>query len=162
MRVLKVSVVRSIGFTSQDHSTDGMEAINRMFTPEFRNRLDSDCAVRSAGRGRYPDRGATSSSLSCKVQLDEKRVTIDVDEDARLWLVEKGLRQKHGRAGPWSESFRRYIKKPLAEMVLFGGLAQSGGTAMVRLNKTEHKLDVVMEDGRVGSGRELAEPFLIR
>jgi ATP-dependent Clp protease ATP-binding subunit ClpA len=78
-------------------------------------------------------------------QLDEKRVTLDVDEDARLWLVEKGY-DIHMGARPMERVIQEYIKKPLAEMVLFGSLAQSGGTALVRLNKADDKLDVTVEE----------------
>ena len=135
---------RTIGFTSQDHSTDGMEAINRMFTPEFRNRLDSIVQFDPLGEDvilTVVDKFLTE----LQGQLDEKRVTIDVDEDARLWLVEKGYDKNMG-ARPMERVIQEYIKKPLAEMVLFGGLSQSGGTALVRLNKAENKLDVAMEE----------------
>ncbi|MCX2973237.1 ATP-dependent Clp protease ATP-binding subunit ClpA [Halieaceae bacterium IMCC8485] len=135
---------RTIGFTSQDHSTDGMEAINRMFTPEFRNRLDSIVQFDPLGEDvilTVVDKFLTE----LQGQLDEKRVTIDVDEDARLWLVEKGYDKNMG-ARPMERVIQEYIKKPLAEMVLFGELSQSGGTALVRLNKAENKLDVAMEE----------------
>jgi ATP-dependent Clp protease ATP-binding subunit ClpA len=138
---------RTIGFTSQDHSTDGMEAINRMFTPEFRNRLDSIVQFDPLGEDvilTVVDKFLTE----LQGQLDEKRVTIDVDEDARLWLVEKGY-DKHMGARPMERVIQEYIKKPLAEMVLFGALAQSGGTALIRLNKSEDKLDVILEEEEV-------------
>jgi ATP-dependent Clp protease ATP-binding subunit ClpA len=142
---------RSIGFTSQDHSTDGMEAINKMFTPEFRNRLDSVVQFQPLGEDvifTVVDKFLTE----LQSQLDEKRVTIDVDEDARLWLVEKGY-DIHMGARPMERVIQEYIKKPLAEMVLFGSLARSGGTALVRLNKAEDKLDVTVEEEEA----ELAE-----
>ena len=78
-------------------------------------------------------------------QLDEKRVLLDVDEDARLWLVEKGY-DVHMGARPMERVIQEHIKKPLAEMVLFGPLAQTGGTALVRLNSAEDKLEVVLEE----------------
>ncbi len=135
---------RTIGFTTQDHSTDGMEAINRMFTPEFRNRLDSIVQFEPLDEAvilTVVDKFLTE----LQGQLDEKRVTIDVDEDARLWLVEKGYDRNMG-ARPMARVIQEYIKKPLAELVLFGELAQSGGTALVRLNKAEDKLDVLVEE----------------
>ena len=135
---------RTIGFTTQDHSTDGMEAINRMFTPEFRNRLDSIVQFQPLGEDvilTVVDKFLTE----LQGQLDEKRVTLDVDEDARLWLVEKGY-DIHMGARPMERVIQEYIKKPLAEMVLFGSLAQSGGTALVRLNKADDKLDVTVEE----------------
>ena len=135
---------RTIGFTSQDHSSDGMEAITKMFTPEFRNRLDSIVQFQPLGEDvilTVVDKFLTE----LQSQLDEKRVTIDVDEDARLWLVEKGY-DIHMGARPMERVIQEYIKKPLAEMVLFGSLAQSGGTALVRLNKADNKLEVTVEE----------------
>lgn len=135
---------RTIGFTSQDHSTDGMEAINKMFTPEFRNRLDSIVQFQPLGEDvilTVVDKFLTE----LQSQLDEKRVTLDVDEDARVWLVEKGYDINMG-ARPMERVIQEYIKKPLAEMVLFGSLSQSGGTALVRLNKAENTLEVTVEE----------------
>ncbi|MEM9256634.1 MAG: ATP-dependent Clp protease ATP-binding subunit ClpA [Pseudomonadota bacterium] len=138
---------RSIGFTLQDHSSDGMEAINKMFTPEFRNRLDSVVQFQPLGEDvilTVVDKFLTE----LQTQLDEKRVTIDVDEDARLWLVEKGY-DIHMGARPMERIIQEHIKKPLAELVLFGPLAQSGGTALVRLNRAEDTLDVTVEEEEV-------------
>jgi ATP-dependent Clp protease ATP-binding subunit ClpA len=134
---------RTIGFTHQDHRTDGMEAINKMFTPEFRNRLDSIVQFEPLGEDvilTVVDKFLTE----LQGQLDEKRVTLDVDEDARLWLVEKGYDINMG-ARPMERIIQEHIKKPLAEMVLFGGLSKAGGTALVRLDKAEDKLEVRME-----------------
>ncbi len=135
---------RSIGFTLQDHTSDAMEAINKMFTPEFRNRLDSVVQFQPLGEDvilTVVDKFLTK----LQGQLDEKRVMIDVDEDARLWLVEKGY-DIHMGARPMERIIQEHIKKPLAELVLFGELAQSGGTALVRLNRAEDKLDVTVEE----------------
>jgi ATP-dependent Clp protease ATP-binding subunit ClpA len=135
---------RTIGFTSQDHSTDGLEAINKMFTPEFRNRLDSIVQFNPLGEDvilTVVDKFLTE----LQSQLDEKRVTIDVDEDARLWLVEKGY-DIHMGARPMERVIQEHIKKPLAEMVLFGSLAKSGGTALVRVNKAGDELQVTVEE----------------
>ena len=134
---------RTIGFTHQDHSTDGMEAINKSFTPEFRNRLDSIVQFEPLGEDvifTVVDKFLTE----LQGQLDEKRVTLDVDEDARLWLVEKGYDANMG-ARPMERIIQEHIKKPLAELVLFGDLSKSGGTALVRLNQAEDKLDVKVE-----------------
>ena len=68
-----------------------------------------------------------------------------MDEDARLWLVEKGY-DIHMGARPMARIIQEHIKKPLAEMVLFGPLARSGGTALVSLNKAEDKLEVTVEE----------------
>ena len=135
---------RTIGFTTQDHSTDGLEAITKMFSPEFRNRLDSIVQFQPLGEDvilTVVDKFLTE----LQGQLDEKRVTIDVDVDARLWLVEKGY-DIHMGARPMARIIQEHIKKPLAEMVLFGSLARSGGNALVRLNKTDDKLEVTVEE----------------
>ena len=135
---------RTIGFTTQDHSSDGMEAVNRMFTPEFRNRLDSIVQFQPLGEDvilTVVDKFLTE--LQC--QLDEKRVTIDVDEEARLWLVEKGY-DIHMGARPMERVIQEHIKKPLAELILFGSLSQSGGTAQVRIDKTDNTLKVTVKE----------------
>ncbi len=135
---------RTIGFTTADHSSDGLEAINKMFSPEFRNRLDSIVQFQPLGEDvilTVVDKFLTE----LQSQLDEKRVTIDVDEDARLWLVEKGY-DIHMGARPMERVIQEYIKKPLAEMVLFGSLSRSGGTALVRLNEAGDMLEVTVEE----------------
>jgi ATP-dependent Clp protease ATP-binding subunit ClpA len=135
---------RTIGFTSQDHSTDGLEAINRMFTPEFRNRLDSIVQFQPLAEDvilTVVDKFLTE----LQAQLDDKRVTLDVDVDARLWLVEKGY-DIHMGARPMERVIQEHIKKPLAELVLFGALSQSGGTALVRLNSVENRLEVTVSE----------------
>ena len=121
-----------------------MEAISKMFSPEFRNRLDSIVQFQPLGEDvilTVVDKFLTE----LQGQLDEKRVTLDVDEDARLWLVEKGY-DIHMGARPMARIIQEHIKKPLAEMVLFGSLAQSGGTALVRLNKADDKLEVAVQE----------------
>ena len=135
---------RTIGFTTQDHSTDGMEAINRLFTPEFRNRLDSIVQFEPLGEDiilTVVDKFLTE----LQGQLDEKRVTLDVDEDARLWLVEKGYDRNMG-ARPMARVIQEHIKKPLAELVLFGSLSQAGGVARVRVNTARDDLEVLVEE----------------
>ncbi|MBK6508170.1 MAG: ATP-dependent Clp protease ATP-binding subunit ClpA [Haliea sp.] len=135
---------RTIGFTSQDHSTDGMEAINRMFTPEFRNRLDSIVQFQPLAEDvilTVVDKFLTE----LQAQLDDKRVTLDVDVEARLWLVEKGY-DIHMGARPMERVIQEHIKKPLAELVLFGALSQSGGTALVRVNAAENRLEVTVSE----------------
>jgi ATP-dependent Clp protease ATP-binding subunit ClpA len=134
---------RSIGFTEQDSSTDGLEAITRTFTPEFRNRLDSIIQFEPLDTGvilTVVDKFLTE----LQGQLDEKRVTLDVDEDSRLWLVEKGYDVTMG-ARPMERIIQESIKKPLAEMVLFGELSKKGGTAHVSLDKAADKLLVEAE-----------------
>ncbi|WOJ94075.1 ATP-dependent Clp protease ATP-binding subunit ClpA [Congregibacter variabilis] len=145
---------RSIGFTAQDHSTDGMEAISRMFTPEFRNRLDSIVQFQPLGEDVILT-VVDKFLAELQGQLDEKRITLDVDEDARLWLVEKGYDQHMG-ARPMDRVIQDHIKKPLAEMVLFGALANTGGTALVRLNAAGDGLEVTVPESEDSPEDELA------
>jgi ATP-dependent Clp protease ATP-binding subunit ClpA len=133
---------RSIGFTQQDHSTDALEAINRMFTPEFRNRLDAIIPFEPLGEDvilTVVDKFLTE----LQGQLDEKRVQLEVDEEARLWLVETGYDRTMG-ARPMARVIQEHIKKPLADMVLFGALSK-GGTALVTLKDDRSELVVSVE-----------------
>jgi ATP-dependent Clp protease ATP-binding subunit ClpA len=114
----------SIGFTHQDHSADAMEAIKRLFTPEFRNRLDAIVqfqALSPAVLAQVVDKFI----FELEAQLQQQQVTIEVDESARIWLAEHGYDPKMG-ARPMARIIQQYIKKPLAEELLFGGLAHGG------------------------------------
>ncbi|MCB1616001.1 MAG: AAA family ATPase, partial [Pseudomonadales bacterium] len=114
----------SIGFTTQDHSSDGMEAIKKTFTPEFRNRLDS--IVQFASLSKEVITTVVDKFLvELQAQLDDKKVVLHVEDAAREWLAEKGYDQKMG-ARPMARLIQETIKKPLAEKVLFGDLAQGG------------------------------------
>ncbi len=120
---------RSIGFTEQDNQTDSTEAINRLFTPEFRNRLDSVIAFEPL----KPDVVLTVVDkflVELQAQLDDKKVVLHVDDEARSWLVEHGY-DKHMGARPMARIIQEHIKKPLAELVLFGSLEKCGGVVNV-------------------------------
>jgi len=114
----------SIGFSSQDHSSDGMEAIKRCFSPEFRNRLDAIIQFDSLP----PDIIANVVDkfiIELEAQLEEKKVTLKVKNSAREWLAMHGYDPKMG-ARPMARTIQDYIKKPLAEELLFGNLAKGG------------------------------------
>jgi ATP-dependent Clp protease ATP-binding subunit ClpA len=114
----------SIGFSEQDNSTDGMEVIRRMFTPEFRNRLDA--IVQFSPLTIQVVKTVVDKFLTeLQAQLDEKRVTIEVDEEARDWLAREGYDEKMG-ARPMQRLIQEKIKRQLAEDLLFGELAQGG------------------------------------
>lgn len=119
----------SIGFSKQNHASDGMEAIKKMFTPEFRNRLDS--IVQFGELSLDVIKTVVDKFLvQLQSQLDDKKVFLDIDEDARLWLAENGYDAKMG-ARPMDRLIQEKIKKPLAEEVLFGNLAEKGGTVLI-------------------------------
>ncbi|TDI88364.1 MAG: ATP-dependent Clp protease ATP-binding subunit ClpA [Chloroflexi bacterium] len=129
---------RSMGFTHQDHSSDVMEVLKKMFTPEFRNRLDAIIQFNALG----PDVIITVVDkflTELQAQLDEKRVQLDVDEEAREWLALKGYDEKMG-ARPMQRLIQENIKSQLAEDILFGELSNGGGTVSVRVENDELKL----------------------
>lgn len=131
----------SIGFSQQNHTSDGMEAIKKMFTPEFRNRLDS--IVQFGELSLDVIKTVVDKFLvQLQSQLDDKKVFLDVDDDARLWLAENGYDAKMG-ARPMDRLIQEKIKKPLAEEVLFGNLAEKGGTVLVSV--TDNDLTVTAE-----------------
>ena len=130
---------RSIGFTSQDHSSDGMEAINRLFTPEFRNRLDS--IIQFAALDDQTIRHVVDKFLfELEQQLQEKGVTLSVDTDARAWLAKQGYDPKMG-ARPMARLIQEKIKKELAEHLLFGDLS-AGGEVRITLKDDALAFDI--------------------
>ena len=129
----------SIGFTEQDHSSDAVEVLKRMFTPEFRNRLDAIVQFKSlplAVIKTVVDKFLTE----LQAQLDSKKVELDVDEAAREWLAREGYDEKMG-ARPMQRLIQERIKRQLAEDILFGDLADGGGVVHV----TEEDGDLALE-----------------
>ncbi len=122
----------SIGFTQQDHSTDGMEAIKKVFTPEFRNRIDG--IIQFGRLSKEVIKTVVDKFLTqLQAQLDEKAVQLEVDDHAREWLAEKGYDDNMG-ARPMARLIQEKLKKPLAEEVLFGQLSD-GGVVTVTVNE---------------------------
>ena len=125
----------SIGFSMQDHQSDGIEVIKKMFTPEFRNRLDD--IVQFGELSLDVIKTVVDKFLvQLQSQLDEKKVFLDVDESARLWLAQNGYDPKMG-ARPMERVIQDKVKKPLAEAVLFGELAKSGGTVKITVDEND-------------------------
>jgi ATP-dependent Clp protease ATP-binding subunit ClpA len=119
----------SIGFSHQDHSTDGMEAIKKIFTPEFRNRLDAIIQFKALDPA-IMTRVVDKFIYELEAQLQTKGVAVDVEDSAREWLAEHGFDPKMG-ARPMARVIQDHIKKPLAEELLFGRLA-NGGDLVIR------------------------------
>jgi len=114
----------SIGFTHQDHATDSMKVIEKGFSPEFRNRLDAIIQFKPLDIsivGHVVDKFI----FELEALLAEKHVTLMLEPDARLWLAENGCDPKMG-ARPMARLIQEKIKKPLANDLLFGELAQGG------------------------------------
>jgi len=132
---------RSMGFTEQQNELDGMEEIKKMFTPEFRNRLD---AIVSFG----PLDAHTLSNVVDKFlvaleqQLNEKKVTINVDQQARQLLAEKGYDPKMG-ARPMARVIQEMLKKPLANDLLFGDLIKGGHVDVTVSEDNEIDINIV-------------------
>ena len=114
----------SIGFDEQDHSTDAMEALKKIFTPEFRNRLDAIIQFNSLPIEII--KSVVDKFLTeLQAQLDEKKVELRADSSARQWLAIDGYDEKMG-ARPMQRLIQEKIKRPLAEKILFGPLADGG------------------------------------
>lgn len=114
----------SIGFATQDHSSDGMEVIKRTFTPEFRNRLDAIVQFKPLDAVTIAN-VVDKFIIELEAQLGEKNVVIDVEESAREWLALNGYDPSMG-ARPMARTIQDHVKKPLAEELLFGRLAKGG------------------------------------
>ena len=129
----------SIGFTQQDHSSDAMEVIRKGFTPEFRNRLD---AIIQFGRLNHAIiKSVVDKFLTeLQAQLEDKRVLLEVSESARGWLAERGYDAQMG-ARPMARLIQERIKRPLAEQILFGELAEQGGVVHIDVQDGELVFD---------------------
>ncbi|MGX9459643.1 ATP-dependent Clp protease ATP-binding subunit ClpA [Shewanella sp. A14] len=132
------TIRKSIGFRQQDHTQDALAEINKVFSPEFRNRLDSivwfnhlDMTVIAKVVDKF--------LVELQAQLDDKHVTLDVSDEARTLLAEKGYDKSMG-ARPMSRVVTELIKRPLADEVLFGVL-ERGGIAHIDVKEGEIHID---------------------
>jgi ATP-dependent Clp protease ATP-binding subunit ClpA len=135
---------RSIGFNEQDHKTDAMEVIRKGFTPEFRNRLDAIIQFDALGKeiiGHVVDKFLTE----LQSQLDDKKVIIYASDAARTWLSDQGYDPQMG-ARPMARLIQDKVKKPLAEMILFGALSEKGGTVKVDVAEDDIILTVMQDE----------------
>jgi ATP-dependent Clp protease ATP-binding subunit ClpA len=118
----------SIGFVAQDNASDGMEAIRRLFSPEFRNRLDAIVQFDPLDE-RTIQRVVDKLIVEVETQLEQKGVALHLDDAAREWIARRGYDPKMG-ARPMARVIQEHIKRPLAEELLFGRL-ERGGHAFV-------------------------------
>jgi ATP-dependent Clp protease ATP-binding subunit ClpA len=114
----------AIGFMHADNASDGMEAIRKRFSPEFRNRLDAVVQFDGLDQDTI-DRVVDKLLVEAEAQLENKRVSLSVDEAARRWIAKRGYDSKMG-ARPMARVIQEYIKRPLAEELLFGSLVNGG------------------------------------
>jgi ATP-dependent Clp protease ATP-binding subunit ClpA len=122
----------AIGFSQTKREGDDEEAINRLFSPEFRNRLDAVIAFGSLPM-EVVHRVVEKFVLQLEAQLADRGVTFELDEAATAWLAERGYDERMG-ARPLARLIQEVIKKPLAEEVLFGKL-QKGGIVKVSVEE---------------------------
>jgi len=114
----------SIGFTQAENASDGMEAIRRLFSPEFRNRIDAIIQFGPLSKATI-ERVVDKLLMETETQLEQKGVQFSINDDARGWLADHGYDPKMG-ARPMARLIQDQIKRPLAEELLFGKLAEGG------------------------------------
>jgi len=130
----------SIGFNVQDHSTDGLKIVEKQFSPEFRNRLDAIIQFNILSKEAiYLVVEKILAELQSK--LNDKKVSLSVDNPAKDWLVTRGYDKIMG-ARPMHRLVKETLKKPLAEELLFGGLSTNGGKVKVTVENNEIKITV--------------------
>ncbi|SUD90466.1 AAA family ATPase [Psychrobacter phenylpyruvicus] len=142
----------SMGFTKQDHSKDNTEALNRVFTPEFRNRLDAiiqfnplDPSIVISVVDKF--------LVELQAQLDDKQVVLEIDDAVREYLADKGYDRLMG-ARPMQRLIQNEIKKPLANMVLFGDLSE-GGAVHVTLSDEPFESPLDSDDKAAAEGSRI-------
>ncbi|MDF0535262.1 ATP-dependent Clp protease ATP-binding subunit ClpA [Shewanella yunxiaonensis] len=135
------TVRKSIGFKQQDHSSDAMSEINRIFSPEFRNRLDAIIWFNSLDMTIIA-KVVDKFLVELQAQLDQKGVTLEVSDEARTLLAEKGYDKSMG-ARPMARVVKDLLKRPLADEILFGKL-EAGGVA--RVDVKDGELDIQIDE----------------
>ncbi len=133
----------SIGFQQQDNKFDALSEINKVFTPEFRNRLDGIIWFEHLNTEVILQ---VVDKFICELQaqLDKKGVSLEVEKSALEWLAEKGYDRAMG-ARPMTRIIQEHLKKPLANEILFGQLNQ-GGNVKARLNESGDELAFVYDN----------------
>jgi len=133
----------SVGFMHQDHSSDAMEAVKTTFSPEFRNRLNAIIQFNALDATTIAN-VVDKFIVELEVQLDSKKVLIDVDESARKWLGQHGYDKNMG-ARPMARLIQKKIKRPLAEELLFGKL-EHGGDVLVSENDGKLTIEILEKE----------------
>jgi ATP-dependent Clp protease ATP-binding subunit ClpA len=129
----------AIGFMPADNTSDGMEAVRRLFSPEFRNRLDAIIQFAALDAPTI-ERVVDKLLLETEAQLEQKGVALLIEDAARQWIAVRGYDPKMG-ARPMARVIQEHLKRPLAEELLFGKLA-GGGTVHVSVAADGSKLEI--------------------
>jgi ATP-dependent Clp protease ATP-binding subunit ClpA len=150
----------AIGFGSSKRTGEDVEALNRLFTPEFRNRLDSVIPFNSLPTP-VIHKVVQKFVMQLETQLAERNVTFDLAPDAIAWLAERGYDEKMG-ARPLARVIQENIKKPLADEILFGKL-KKGGVVKVTIGNKEDgtkglMLEAVPETAPIKPKAEVSRP----
>ena len=141
----------AIGFGNSTHDGDDEEAIKRMFTPEFRNRLDATIPFSNLSP-QVITKVVDKFVFELEAQLSDRDVTIQLTDEANAWLGKKGYDRQYG-ARPLARVIQEHIKKPLAEELLFGKLV-NGGSVTVKLVDGALGFDIVPTPPRGGKARK--------
>lgn len=145
----------AIGFGRSVREGEDQEAINKLFSPEFRNRLDQIITFSNLSPeivGKVVDKFV----IQLEAQLADRQIAIELSEAARLWLAEKGYDPLYG-ARPLGRIIQEYVKKPLAEDILFGRL-EKGGTVRIDFDSKAGKLTFDIAAGKGKESEETIEP----
>ena len=137
----------SIGFTEQDHSSESSGAIEKLFTPEFRNRLDAIIQFQELKRDSIL-RVVDKLVVELESQLESNNVTLELDDAARQKIAEQGYDPKMG-ARPMARVIQEKIKRPLAEQLLFGDLVGGGHVVVVVNDEGELQLIATPETRQI-------------
>jgi ATP-dependent Clp protease ATP-binding subunit ClpA len=137
---------RSMGFVEQNHTTDAMEILRKLFTPEFRNRLDSIVQFQALAMDHIL-RVVDKFLIELEALLHEKHVVLSVTPEARQWLAENGFDVQMG-ARPMARLIQDRIKRPLADELLFGALL-NGGRASVAVESDQLVVRALAETERL-------------
>jgi ATP-dependent Clp protease ATP-binding subunit ClpA len=142
----QIAARRTMGFVTQNHTSDALEIIRKQFTPEFRNRLDAIVQFQALGMDHIL-RVVDKFLIELEALLHEKHVVLNVTPEARQWLAENGFDAQMG-ARPMARLIQDKIKRPLADELLFGNLVQ-GGRATVSVLDDELQVSALAEAERL-------------
>ncbi|MBC7950630.1 MAG: AAA family ATPase, partial [Rhodospirillaceae bacterium] len=144
----------TIGFERENRDGDDQEAIQRMFSPEFRNRLDATIPFANLSE-EIVAQVVDKFIMHLETQLGDRDVTIELTEEARGWLAKKGY-DRHFGARPLARVIQEHIKKPLAEELLFGKLSK-GGVVKVTVEDSKLAFEFIEGSGKDEKVAEMVE-----